>query len=169
MLAALIRAIRRSIQRRTLGPGALLGAWGEDLACAYLESQGLAIHARNWTPLNGRGEIDAVAIENGVLVFVEIKSRATAEYGAPDRAIGIEKRRAIARAARRFYNSNSFAPRIHRFDTVSVVWPEFPGRPRRASIEHVRDAFFLDGIHPAEWKPHMAKMIDGLHPRAEGR
>lgn len=161
--------MRRWIQRRTLSPAALLGAWGEDLACDYLEKQGFAIHARNWTPRGGQGEIDAVAIEDGVLVFIEIKTRATSEFGAPDRAIGIGKRRSLASAARRFYASNPFAPRLHRFDTVSIVWPQFPSRPGRASIEHVRDAFFLDGVHPPAWKPHIAESVNRMHASEAGR
>lgn len=145
---------------------ALLGAWGEDLACQHLEAQGLVVHARNWRPRHGFGEIDLIAIEKGVLVFVEVKSRSTDEFGAPDRAIGFEKRRALAAAARRFYNSNTYAPRLYRFDVVGIVWPDFPDKPGRAAIEHIRDAFFLDGITLPDWKPHVVEYIDRIH--AEG-
>jgi len=163
LLTAIVRALRREVQRRSLSREALLGAWGEDLAARYLQAQGLRLHARNWRPRHGFGEIDLVATEKGVLVFIEVKSRTTGEYGSPDRAIGIEKRRAMAAAARRFYNSNAFAPRLYRFDTVTIVWPGFPSHPRRAVVEHLRDAFLLDGIELPEWKPHVVESIGKLH------
>ena len=63
------------------------GMIGEDLAHRYLRSQGCTIVARNYRTRSGSGEIDLVAWHGGVLVFVEVKTRESSEFGPPDRAV----------------------------------------------------------------------------------
>ena len=55
------------------------GARGEQAACRYLENKGWSILARNWRV--GRDELDIVARDGDVLVVVEVKTRASEEYG----------------------------------------------------------------------------------------
>ena len=69
------------------------------------------------------------------LVFVEVKSRQSDEYGAPDRAIDGEKRRRLARAARDYTRRAGVAWECIRFDVVNVIHSEPP------TITHLRDAF----------------------------
>lgn len=76
------------------------GRHGEDLAHRFLRRQGYTIVARNFRPRNGAGEIDLVAWESDYLVFVEVKARATDQFGTPDRAVDSEKRASGARRAR---------------------------------------------------------------------
>jgi putative endonuclease len=112
----------------------LLGARGERAAARYLRRRGYAIVRRNW---RGRaGEIDLVALHGGVLVFVEVKTRAQDRFGGPIEAIGGEKRRRIARLAAEFLRAHRLEERSVRFDVVSV-------RPKRWGweIELVQDAF----------------------------
>ena len=56
--------------------------------------------ARNYRTKSGHGEIDLVAWQSGTLVFVEVKTRSTADFGEPDRAVDVEKRENLRRAAR---------------------------------------------------------------------
>jgi putative endonuclease len=140
-----------------------LGPLGEDLAAKYLSQAGLRIHERNWRPGTGRGEIDLIASEGAVLVFVEVKTRTTDEFGAPERAIGEEKRQMMASAARRFFRAHPESPRLFRFDTVSIVWPGPLSAPESAVVEHVRDAFFPRGVGPTPYAAHIA---DALQARA---
>lgn len=160
MIARLLAASLRSWRQRELRklPRAqALGPLGEDLAVAYLERAGFRIHERNWRPRTGHGELDIVASEGCVLVFVEVKTRSTDEFGAPERAIGEEKRDHMALAARRFLRSHGNGPRLIRFDTVAVVWTGPLDAPESASVEHVRDAFFRSWVRPEPFAPHIAE------------
>jgi putative endonuclease len=115
--------------------GQALGRRGEDLAHRYLERQGMTIVARNYRTATGSAEADLVAWERDTLVFVEIKTRTTDEYGPPDRAIGEEKRRAIVRAAADYGRRAGVPEEEVRFDVINVVLSNPP------SFEHIRDAF----------------------------
>ena len=91
--------------------------------------------ARNYRALGGAGEIDLVAWEGDALVFVEVKTRASEEHGAPEAAVDAEKRIAIERTAREYARRSGVEWNRTRFDIVSVVLR----RPVR--IEWLRDAF----------------------------
>jgi len=136
LLWKLSDSARQVRQRYTLSRQAALGRRGEDLAHRFLQSAGLRILARNYRPAGGECEIDIVARDGEVLVFVEVKSRASAEYGAPDRAIGKEKQKHIVRAARHYSLRAGIPWSQVRFDTVSVVFTQPP------SIVYQQDAFF---------------------------
>ncbi len=131
-------AARQLRQRHTLTPSAALGRRGEDLAHRYLRSAGFTVLARNYRPGGGQSEVDIVARDGDILVFVEVKSRTSAEYGAPDRAIGSEKQKQITRAARRYAARAGIEWNRVRFDTVSVIFTQPP------AIIHQQDAFFED-------------------------
>jgi putative endonuclease len=127
---------RQFRERQTLTPEAALGKRGEDLAHRYLRSSGYTVVARNYRPAGGEVEADIVARQNEIVVFVEVKSRASSDFGSPDRAIGIEKRRNITRAARAYVTRAGIEWSQVRFDTISIVFTDPP------SITHLKDAFF---------------------------
>ena len=110
------------------------GRMGEDMAHRYLRGRGCTVVARNYRPPSGHGEIDLVVWHGEKLVFVEVKTRHTAEFGEPDRAVDAEKRRHLARAARDYARRAGVEWPQVRFDIVAVVLS-----PRR--IEWFRDAF----------------------------
>ena len=110
------------------------GRIGEDLAHRYLRSRGCTVVARNYRPPSGHGEIDLVAWHGRKLVFVEVKTRESAEFGEPERAIDAEKQENVARAARDYARRAGVEWQHVRFDAISVVLA-----PRR--IEWRRDAF----------------------------
>jgi putative endonuclease len=114
-----------------------LGKYGEDLAHRYLRAHGFIIAARNWRPPQGGGEIDIIAWESSLqsLVFVEVKTRASGEWSAPERAIDADKIRALRRAARDYVRRSGADPANVRFDAISIAG---------GNLEHLRDAFATD-------------------------
>jgi putative endonuclease len=111
------------------------GRVGEDLAHRYLRRKGCTVVARNYRARSGAGEIDLVAWDGQTLVFVEVKTRSSEEYGAPEAAVDAEKRIAIERTARQYALRAGVEWGRTRFDIVSVVLL----RPVR--IQWLRDAF----------------------------
>ena len=111
------------------------GRVGEDLAHRFLRAQGCTVVARNYRTLSGRGEIDLVVWDGARLAFVEVKTRATAEFGPPEGAVDAEKRERLQIAARDYARRAEIAWKVARFDIVSIVLD----RPPR--IEWLRDAF----------------------------
>jgi putative endonuclease len=116
-----------------------IGKQGEELAAAFLRDQGYHIQARNWRV--NRLEIDLVAEQDGMLVFVEVKTRSRSDFGIPAAYVDERKKRLLASAATAYMQAIDHQWAI-RFDLISVVLPEV-GEPH---IEHFPDAFF-PGIH----------------------
>ncbi|HEX4170738.1 MAG TPA: YraN family protein [Bryobacteraceae bacterium] len=139
-------AARQRRERKVLNPDAALGRHGEDLAHRFLRSSGLTVVARNYRP-GADSEIDLVARDGDILVFVEVKSRQTAEFGSPDRAVDLEKQRHIVRAARAFTARSGDDWSKVRFDVVSIVFSNPP------AITHHRDSFFHGRALPQKAQP----------------
>lgn len=117
---------RHNARRAAANPAHALGHRGEDLAHRYLQDNGLIVTDRNWTTLNGLGELDIVAWDGDTLVFVEVKSRANDEYGDPGRAVNRVKRMAMAHAARWYSRLIGVPPWRCRHDLVTVVFNNPP-------------------------------------------
>jgi putative endonuclease len=111
------------------------GRLGEDLAHRYLRSRGCTIVARNYRPRSGMGELDLVAWHGPTLAFIEVKTRATADFGAPDVAVDSEKRARLTRAARDYARRANIDWQQTRFDVLSIVLSKPP------RIEWQQDAF----------------------------
>jgi putative endonuclease len=141
LLCKITDAARQFRQSQTLNATAALGRKGEDLAHRYLQSAGFKIVARNYRPSGGEAEIDIVARDGEITVFVEVKARQTDEFGSPDRAIGLDKQANIVRAARRYASRGGIEWNKVRFDTVSIVFSNPP------AIVHEQDAFFKGRTH----------------------
>jgi putative endonuclease len=122
-----------ALRRRAFGRDT--GRIGEDLAHRYLRSRGCTVVARNYRTRSGSGEIDVVAWEGEVLVFVEVKTRASAEFGAPEAAVDADKRERLERAARDYARRANVEWERTRFDIVSIVLAPCP------EIEWIRNAF----------------------------
>ena len=95
-----------------------LGRDGEDLAVRELERRGYAILARRYR--TRYGEIDIVAREGETIVFVEVKARATAEFGTAAEAITPWKQRRLASMAVDYLARQRLADRPCRFDVVAI-------------------------------------------------
>jgi len=97
------------------------GSWGEQAAVRFLLDQGYRIIERNF--MAKPGEIDIVAAEGNVMVFVEVKTRSSTEFGEPEEAITSQKVTHLRRVAYIYLKTNNL--RIEdtaiRFDVVSIV------------------------------------------------
>ena len=83
-----------TMQRQTLGK------WGEDCAVRELERRGYAILARRYRTRHG--EIDIIADHQGTLVFVEVRARATAEFGRAAETVTDAKKRKVMASSQRW-------------------------------------------------------------------
>jgi putative endonuclease len=111
------------------------GRMGEDAAHRYLRRHGCTVVARNYRIRSGGGEIDLVAWHGDRLVFVEVKTRANEDYGAPEVAVDAEKRANVRRASQDYARRAGVDWDKTRFDIVSVVL----AKPMR--VEWIKDAF----------------------------
>ncbi len=118
MLGLLYR-VSDALRRRRWGGDH--GRAGEDMAHGYLRRRGCKIVARNYRTRSGAGEIDLVAWDGETLVFVEVKTRQTADYGLPEQAVDDEKRTRIRIAARDYARRANVEWEATRFDIVSVL------------------------------------------------
>lgn len=112
----------------------LLGQKGEDLAAEYLERHGYTILDRDWHC--GHKDLDLVATKDDTIVFVEVKTRTSAEWGNPQDFIDDRKIRRIVNSADAYLRFNQIDMNV-RFDVVSVL-----AEGEEFRIEHVEQAFF---------------------------
>jgi putative endonuclease len=121
-----IAAWLRSRADRDAPPHIRDGRRGEDLAYQYLRRRGYRIVARGFRPRRGKGEIDLIAWDGEKLAFIEVKTRGTADFGEPERAIGRDKRSRIIFAAEEYARRAGAEYGQIRYDTVSVILREPP-------------------------------------------
>ncbi len=115
-----------------------LGRWGEEQATAFLRRQGFRILQQNYrTPV---GEIDIIARNRKLLLFVEVKTRRGTGFGLPQEAVGPFKQRQILRTAQWYLNNSPAGKLQPRFDVIAIL-----ERRGEAFIEHLQGAFGLDG------------------------
>lgn len=111
-----------------------LGRWGEDVAVRHLETSGYEVLARNWRC--PQGELDVVALGEGRIVFVEVKTRSSTAFGEPAEAVTPVKARRIHGLALAWLREHR-PPGGHdlRFDVIAVI------RGPEPTVQHLRDAF----------------------------
>ena len=110
------------------------GASGEKEACLYLEKNGFDIIETNWR--SGKDEVDIIAEHKGQLVFVEVKTRTSDYFGAPEDWVGPKKQRNIIRAANSFIEERDLDVDV-RFDVIGILMG-----PQEMSLKHIEDAFY---------------------------
>ena len=115
-------------------PRRILGDAGEAAAARWLRRAGLAIVARGYRVRCG--EIDLIARDGPIVVFVEVKTRTHDAFGRPAEAVTAIKRGRIARVASVFLQRSGWTERVCRFDVVEVV-PVGAGW----RVTHIPDAF----------------------------
>ena len=113
-----------------------LGKTGEDLACRELERRGYAIVARRYRCR--RGELDIIARDGETVVFVEVKTRHDRAFGPAAGAVGVVKRRRMARLAMDYVLRHRLTNRPCRFDVVAIHVDQ-----ERPVLEVFRHAFDL--------------------------
>jgi len=94
-----------------------IGRYGEDVAVNYLQERGYSIQARNLRLL--RHEMDIVAERDGVLIFVEVKTRTNEAFGKGFEQITPQKQQRMARFSQ-LYLQKQEMERECRFDAISI-------------------------------------------------
>jgi putative endonuclease len=111
------------------------GGAGEDLAAAVLVKKGYRIIERNYR--YGKGEIDIIAKDGDVLVFIEVKARKNLEYGPPELAITKGKQQQIKKIASAYLYEKEIKETDCRIDVIAIQF--MPKQKPR--INHIKNAF----------------------------
>ena len=124
----------------------LTGKRGEIEAYFHLRALGYTIVAANFRVPYNRGEIDLIGWDRGVLCFIEVKTRTSADFAPPSTAVDREKKRHILSVARQYVRRlPGDPPPPCRFDIVSVVAGDHGGKPE---ISLQKGAFSWDVGRP---------------------
>lgn len=124
-----------------LDPRRLFGQEGEAEAERYLRRKGYRIVARNLR--SSLGELDLVAEDGQVLVFVEVKARRTGRFGGAIHAVHWQKQQKLIRLAAQFLAQRHWMDRSCRFDVVLLEATE----SGRLQVEHIQNAFEVSSGH----------------------
>lgn len=111
------------------------GNKGEELACQYLIKQGYKILKRNFR-IRG-GEIDIIAEDHEYLVFVEVKTRNSNEYGLPVEAITSWKIKYLLKTAQFYLLGINWGNKPYRLDFIGVDFAIDPGHPQIELIKNI--------------------------------
>lgn len=115
-----------------------IGQCGEQVVARWLEKKGYVILARNWRVPTG--EIDIIALEGDVLVFVEVKTMLNVTIESLDLVVGKHKQIKIAKTAKHFLQNNrQYYKMLMRFDVI--VLKSNPFMSPHPNIWHIKNAF----------------------------
>ncbi len=138
-----------------------LGRRGETLAAEYLEAVGYRLVAANFSlpigrNLNGaivRAEVDLVGYDGETLCFVEVKTRASDWYAAPQVNVDLRKQRQIIRAARAYRRLFGLVESSYRFDVITVTLAPVDGEDGRSKprVELLRNFWSKDKFRKRRW------------------
>jgi putative endonuclease len=146
----LIRALQRIGGRSRKPSHLILGERGETEAYFYLKSLGYRFVATNFRVPHNRGEIDLIGWDNGVLCFVEVKTRTDDSFAPPSAAVTVKKQRNIISVAKRYLRRLPGDRPSCRFDILSIVPSDNGGEPE---FTLRKGAFSWDaGAAPRRWE-----------------
>ncbi len=111
------------------------GGKGEEIAREYLVSRGYSIEAVNWR--KSRFELDIVASQKGLLVFIEVKTSRRSFLGPPELRVNKAKQKKIVEASSEYLGELNQIPENIRFDVIGILIK--PGRS--PEINHIESAF----------------------------
>ncbi len=110
------------------------GNRGEELAVSFLAEKGFEIIERNYR--YGKGELDIIARDKEFLVFVEVKSRESLEYGKPEEAITKRKMSQVRKITEAYLAEKDIREENIRFDVVAILFLN-----DEVTINHYENAF----------------------------
>lgn len=102
-----------------------------------MKKRGYRIIERNY--VCKMGEMDIIAKEKDTLVFIEVKTRTSTEFGPPQLAVNSAKQRQLSKVALNYLKEKQFEDVKARFDVVAILLEQ-----KREEIELIRDAFDLN-------------------------
>ena len=108
----------------------LKGNMGEDLATDFLKRKKYKILERNYK--NRVGEIDIIAKDKKIVVFVEVKARTSDQFGLPCEAVDLKKQQKIHNVASVYLKQQKLEDSEFRFDVIEILDGE---------INHIKDCF----------------------------
>lgn len=112
-----------------------MGKVGEEMAESLLKDMGYEIIKKNYR--YGKGEIDIIANDGAVLVFVEVKTRSNLQFGEPELAITKTKINQLRKIANMYLYENNIEDTLVRFDVIAILMDE-QSEPK---INHIINAF----------------------------
>lgn len=115
-----------------------LGKKGEELAVEFLRKEGYKILNRNWT--FQKAEIDIIAQKESILAIVEVKTRSSLDFGAPQDFVKPKKIQLLIKAVNAYINDREkdFCEDLNiRFDIIAIH-----KNGETFAIEHLTDAFY---------------------------
>jgi putative endonuclease len=110
------------------------GTLGEAIAVNFLKQNGYEVIEQNY--YYRHGEIDIIAKEQDALVFVEVKSRKSAKFGAPEEFVTPKKQELLRRTAEGYMIERNIGEANCRFDVVAIILKE-----GKAECNVFRDCF----------------------------
>ena len=117
----------------------VIGRLGEEYAAKFLESREYKILYMNY---NCRfGEIDIVGLDDKCLVFIEVKTRTTSRYGAPENAVNYWKRKHLQLSARMYIEQFRMREYFARFDVIEVFADYTDNKFSVKNINIIKNAF----------------------------
>lgn len=120
-----------------MGHNVSLGKWGEAIAAAHLQNTGYDVIARNWK--SPYGEIDVIARKNGILTFVEVKTRSGKSYGWPEEAITPRKQEHLINSAQTYLDGLPDASTLNwQIDVISILVEDIPSG--KFELNHIENA-----------------------------
>ena len=114
------------------------GIWGEELAAAYLRHKGYVILERDWR--SGHRDIDIIARNSEFIVFVEVKTRRSADFCDPAKAVDYKKRRNIRQSMNHYIKYHHIDLPV-RFDIITVVGQIGDESPE---VNHLEDVNIME-------------------------
>ncbi len=114
-----------------------LGDLGEEIAAKLLLRSGYRILVKKYRCRFG--EIDIVAQDKDALVFVEVRSKSSSEFGLPYESVDIMKRGRLVKVALAFQKRFNLLDYSSRFDCVSILFGE---DGKMTKMELIKDAFW---------------------------
>lgn len=114
-----------------------LGRSGEKIATGFLKRNGYVILERNFSCLFG--EIDIIAKDGESIVFVEVRTKGSDEFGLPMESVQESKQRRLIKVAWFYIKSHKLYNAYFRFDLVSILVRQ-EGKPQ---ICLIKDAFWV--------------------------
>lgn len=143
----MMRWVKQWFHRRREAAHLKTGKWGEQLAVQFLKRNRYKIHGKR-VRVGRHDEIDIVTEHQGVLVFVEVKTRKNEQFGRPFSAVNKDKRKRLSRAAVRYLRNRKLKPDYIRFDVVEVIGEPGGDAPE---VRHIENAFPLDPSYKLWW------------------
>lgn len=116
-----------------------LGSWGEALVAEELRRRGYHLLKTGYRCREG--EVDLIAEKDGVIAFVEVKTRQNTSFGTGREAVDLHKQRRIILAALRYLAQEPTAGKQPRFDVAEVIVTEGI-RTTTPEIRYIKGAFF---------------------------